>query len=750
MGGNFFRCLFAFTLLLAAPPVRAETAAAKLVVQVYPALIPDNGVCNLFADRIARFDFCFMHDGDKVIEHLHKAVLTVDLPPHLAVRSVAVMQAWRYVGKRYDFPSETVRVDGEELRRYTLPLPNIAVTKMKPSEGFEVFTGCRTLVFVEARGKLPETCKVSWKITGGPVATIAGAFPVRFFPSPRGTPHPQRLVLTDQQPIPFGCNDVQEIASTANLLREVGISVVDESNARTLREAGLPNLWAQAGFAFLGPFHKGIARFGGIKETTPSEDIRDYLVGLDGRRSKGRVMSTLGMRIFCPISEYTPGRYAFEMLKKNAFDAIANGARWVVADLEPPIYGYCFCDDCRKAFAKHAGLREEEVMTLKPAELVLKYVAPWYRFRSWQTAQLYWNIKQAVQAKHPEVQIVANEILLSPENDLGELPWGVCQFAEDPRLIDGSVDAHTMDTLYGFLDGVHVDAQRRCTTKPLWAATGSSYCVHYSHGCVAARRALAEKTGRPLGYNRRGDIQKLDMVHVAASGARGINVTLSEDDGLIEAEVATKVAEASAILAKTEDFYLDGRRADEAVEVVDLTEGDSPFTKDKGIISGRIWSYFWRTFGAVQYRVHRRDRDTLVSLFNWDLYQDKQWLVRFRDAPGEGSCVSDLVSGTGYLLPAAGQGLVPKRWTKRQLEEGFRVTVPAVGMVLLRFAPEFDATGGAFQVLDQNERRKYLKQAAQRKPANQYFWRTGRQYDLEKKARHELQPFLKSEVAPRG
>jgi hypothetical protein len=429
------------------------------------------------------------------------------------------------------------------------------------------------------------------------------------------------------------------------------------------------------------------------------------------------------------------------MLKKNAFDAIANGARWMVADLEPPIFGYCFCDDCRKAFAKHAGLQEEEVMKLKPVEIVQKYAWPWYRFRSWQTGQLYWNIKQAVQVKYPEVKIVANEILLDPAYDLHDLQWGVCQFAEDPRLIDGCVDVHTMDTLFGFLDGVHVDAQRRCTTKPLWAACGSSYCVHFSHGCVAARRALAEKTGRPLGYNRRGDLQKLDMVHIAASGARGINLTLSEDDGVIEAEVATKVAEGSAILAKSEDFYLDGRRADDEVEVLDLTKGESPFAKDNGIVSGRIWSYFWRTFGSVQYRVHRRDRDTLVSLFNWDLYQDKQWLVRFHDAPGEGCCISDLLSGTVYLPAVAEGGSMPKRWTKKQLEEGIRVTVPSVGMVLLDFAPEFDAAGGRLQTVDEGQRREYLRQAADKKPADQYFWRHGRQYDLQEKAQRETRGF---------
>lgn len=102
---------------------------------------------------------------------------------------------------------------------------------------------------------------------------------------------------------------------------------------------------------------------------------------------------------------------------------------------------------------------------------------------------------------------------------------------------------------------------------------------------------------------------------------------------MIDADVAIKTDEAAAILAKIASDYLDGRRADEEVEVVDLTREPSPFLKDQGITSGRAWKTLWQNYGSVQYRVHRRGEETLVSLFNWEIYQDRQWLVRMKDAP---------------------------------------------------------------------------------------------------------------------
>jgi hypothetical protein len=69
-------------------------------------------------------------------------------------------------------------------------------------------------------------------------------------------------------------------------------------------------------------------------------------------------------------------------------------------------------------------------------------------------------------------------------------------------------------------------------------------------------------------------------------------------------------------------------------------------------------------------------------------------------------------------LATADESSMPKRWTKKQLEEGICVTAPAMGMTILHFAPEFDAAGGRLQKIDNDERRKYLELASHRKAAN--------------------------------
>jgi hypothetical protein len=174
------------------------------------------------------------------------------------------------------------------------------------------------------------------------------------------------------------------------------------------------------------------------------------------------------------------------------------------------------------------------------------------------------------------------------------------------------VDYHLVDTLMGCVaDPVWIDAQRRNVEKPLIAVVGCTYTTCFSHCNSVGRRYIAEQKNVGAGFDVRGSFLKLGMVHLVASGASGLRLAIDDDNGIIDAEVAEKAAEASEILAKTEDYYLDGIRADEDLEVIDMTSEESPYSKDKTLVTGNIWKHYYDLYGHVQYRVHRRKNDML-------------------------------------------------------------------------------------------------------------------------------------------
>ncbi|HWL52138.1 MAG TPA: hypothetical protein VNQ90_06875 [Chthoniobacteraceae bacterium] len=735
-----------FTLLASTGQGESAEKQPKLVVYVNPAMIPDSGICHLFADRISRVDFLFYDGGETPIRDLKGSTFTLDLPESYRLRSAAVTAGWGvFGGKHHEFRKEKVTRDGMSYLRYFIPLPRnpgLAGAEPVTGAGYGGRSNHQCRLFLEPEGAPPQTFTAYWKITGDP-ARAEGSFRVRLWSLPEDLPKPKRLFLLGMAAQVFPpWSDLEEIESTARMLKATGISYVPSVNRSKLLERDLPDVWTREGFRLTALLYEPTPRHPEERDSLPGE--RDYLVGLDGKRARGYPAEKYHMRLYCPLSLNTPGRTGFEIMKEKALKAASEGAEVIDWDLEPQTWTQCFCDDCRKAFASQFRLAEEEVMPLRPIDLIATHPEKWYRFRSGQSAKFYRNLRKAVRERYPNARISANSLLVAVDQDFGDIGRGICTFAEDPRLLDDEVDFHTIDTLTGSAaDPVFLDAVRRGTKKPLIGTAGCSYSVAYNHNYIAGRRMRADLEGLPLGYDRRGDLQRLGMLSSAASGAVGIRVPILLYQEPTDAQVAVTTAEAAADLSKVERFYLDGKRHDQAVEIVDLTEKPSPWLEDRSIVAGGPWKKYYDRFGGkVQFRVHRLGDEMLVSLFNWDPWQTKRWLVRPGKGvavPEEGWTISDHLGGAIYALEENAKCSTPLRWSAEQLKEGIGVEVPSAGYVILRLDRGDAPSGSPVRLIAAQVRAADLERAANLKPFVADGWRTGEPVDLLKEALYRIE-----------
>ena len=127
--------------------------------------------------------------------------------------------------------------------------------------------------------------------------------------------------------------------------------------------------------------------------------------------------------------------------------------------------------------------------------------------------------------------------------------------------------------------------------------------------------------------------------------------------------------------------------------------------------------------GLVQFRVHLKNGDVLVSLFNWDPHQNKKWLVRLTGDLAKNYYLTDVIKNKAVCLNGK------KQWTAVELQQGLPVTVSSAGMTILKFTSKEAKTGGQ-ESISGKLRNNMLKLAENKKPYNQYGWYKGGQIDM--------------------
>ena len=688
-------------------------AKEAIRIYAYPASIYDDAKCSIYQDFQTDLTFTFHYAGGKITDLRSGGTkFFAELPEELKLLEASLMDGWKKPNEHFtSFPASPVERNGRKYLRYELPIPESvlqpALTKPLPGGMFGGTTNNLVVLMVKPDKPMEGTAKVYWETLGQ--YPYKGEFSVYSVRLPEGKLPRTRIALQSQTHLPnLGYSD-NAIREQIRLFQKLNISAVNAQMPSGPNQ-GRKELWKNAGFSFYGgaSLMHVFWSDGKDKDAAGKAEESDYLVGLDGIRSKGVDRRAYHMRTFCPQAIITPGRYPYRKLIRLGREAAEAGSMFLDIDIEADLCAMCYCPACLDAFFRFSKLPEEK---LPPEQLVRKYPEQWYRFRSEQTRLLYQTLRDELKKDYPELRIGANTVLHRFGQDLGSLKYGICEFGEDPRLMKDSLDFIMADTLVGGLyDAVSVDALALSCSIPVIAIPGSSYCVGYSPFNFPGRRQTAEMTGDTYGYGQRYEYHKLGMLHLAANGASALRYNIDE------ACVAKASAEALLLLSKVEDFYLDGKRADKQLLAADLTRGASFWQLDSSRVRGGIWKHYYDAYcGKVQSRTHQLDGEYLTGLYNYDPFQSKTWHLSMKELPPGKWYLTDLVSNTRFTVEGREQ------WSSEELGKGFALAIPKASCRLLRFSRKALPCG----------RTEDLKCEASGKPVyNQYAWRRKEQLDI--------------------
>ena len=699
-------------MLLTAACFAAETSKVK--IYVHPAVIYDDAHFSIYQDYLTDIAFHFFYDGKRVTDlRSSGSRLFITIPEEIDLLEAGLMDSWKKPTEiRTTFRKEKQVINGKNYIRYELPVPTSVVqpvlSKPLPGGMFGANSNNILTLIVKPAKELPAKSMIYWELTGKKYAH-KGQFSVYPVKLDLNGLKKSRIKVHTLTHLPAFAYSRRAITDQARLFKDLKVDSVDTQLPSGVNR-GYRDIWEKAGFNFYGGsslMHVFWYNPWGIDKDQNIED-RDFLTGINGVNGRYINKAAYHGRAFCPQAMITPGRYPYKKLLKLGREAAEAGATWLDIDIEADICIQCYCKECLAAFFKFAKVKPEK---LSPVELVKKYPKEWYYFRNGQTRQLYQILKDDLKKKYPELKIGANTVIHEWNKDLGELKYGYCDFAEDPRLMKGTLEYIAADTQAGGMyDALTVDIMSRAAGVPIIAVPGSSYCVAYSAGCMMGRRMTAEMTGDTYGFEQRYENHRLSMLHIAASGASVMRYAINE------ACVAKATVEVMKILNQLEGFYLDGKRADSHVAVADHTVGGSLWDLDKSRIRGHIWRYFYDTWnGRVQSRMHTLNGDYALGLYNWDPWQNKKWHVRLKDIPNGNWYLTDVISGKRITMNGK------KTWTAAELKKGFIMDVPKLDCRLLKITRKALPASGEIP----------LKcEGTTREPYNQYAWRTGGSYDF--------------------
>jgi hypothetical protein len=311
----------------------------------------------------------------------------------------------------------------------------------------------------------------------------------------------------------------------------------------------------------------------------------DMMILADGKNASHKI--ALGLALNDPATHQAYKKYVAKDLK-----VLPKYSSYVISDIE--FWGEgstsrsCFHPSTIKAFRKYANIPESTKLT--SAIILKQYYKQWSGFRNWVTAELHALMRRTIRDIRPDLQLLAYDYTLKLD---GTPPFGP-EAPMDTLLYDPNVDIHLI-SYYNFegtqfLD--HVDNDAKHLKKPVWAVP---FIVDSVNSISNPNWNYHHPSAKEI---------RLEIVGAAASGAKGF---LPFTGYLLGADRLQAYSEGVTAVAKYESFYMDGKRSDKEVALVNPDSN-------------------------VRYRVHELDGKLLLTLFNCG-NKDLKITFKFNDKP---------------------------------------------------------------------------------------------------------------------
>lgn len=625
-------------------PVKPEVKnldPSAIVVRTIPCGYYDDKVGYLYNDAMSMIQFPIWNLNGKFTDNNVK--LTVTLPENCRIVHAANF--------RTPLPMERIKSKGNV---WTLDFGKVHFNDkfvLRPPNVWAQFvplTFSNFTLLVKPVGKtvLPANFEVPWQITGSKLTAVSGVCKFKTLPVPHLKGKLNKYVWSGFS----GAGQMWQrdvYLEQLKIFNGIGLNgLIDTKSGYILPEHAYPAKKLKAEFG-LTPVM--MQMFNATMRPNP-EDMRaagynvterDLKINASGKRElRNRVCKT--RQIYCFTAMAEPDSPVRKFMVNEYKKEVARGIEYFYPDYEPTASNTCWCELCRKAFAKFAQADEAEILKMLPGEIVERYPLKHWEFINYKIAKIFKLLNEETGAKVGwNSCMVLCHTYFPPTRS-----YGYAAFAEDPRYFDDSVAFHNADTLMTATRSVFdVEAfmqknpdGSRMLKKPVISRASSLVCNNWLYIVVlghAERLKLREYSGIGLDYRRA--MQKLEIVGHFAVGVDGIEVDCRPESA--DAAAVTGVVEGLQYGVNYQDKITWEQRRDQRKEmrIFDVTKTQSPFVKigPQGSLGRYIWQFI-NLYGVVQGYLHGKDNERTITLLNWDFYQDKQVRVELDALPAGG------------------------------------------------------------------------------------------------------------------
>ncbi|OGV34105.1 MAG: hypothetical protein A2020_09470 [Lentisphaerae bacterium GWF2_45_14] len=586
----------------------------QLVAEVFPACYQGNRY-NLVANFPGVLVFTFKGDPEKVRE----AWISMDLPPGVKLIGASTFRPTKHriISKKenetYNWEADSVIDYGsikhmdKDYSRSVITVNASLIRRLSPEN---VEWGCHERVYIQASPALiGKSCKIYWRVLTrdgeGPQQSIDLSILPPLEPSPKAKRFQLMVCYLAQASAPYPAVREAYYSYWLSLSQrpytfvpfyDAG-ALSDELRDRMTRDF---RCLAMVSCNGTGP-----------QLNHPVSERFPKLVNPDAKTAHQKTG-------ICPsYLVEDPGGCIWEQAVPERLDKRRpSNAPWIEAivfDFEPE--GICFCETCRKQFAAFAKLAT--VPDVK--EIKAKYSAAWFDFRVQLNMKINRKLAEVVRKRFPYTKYwICTDALHSNASNM--VQWISC----DERTFDPDVDVH-LPMIYrsGLSFYKDVELNVRTLKKPVFP--------------------LIDPAERMMEfYSRYSPLKvKQSILACAVHGAMGIGFWPQD---YLDGAYLESIAQGMGLVARMEDYYF-AKRDDSLAEV--KPEPIMERTVEDGGKQSKLTS---PSFGEnIQYTVHQKNRNRLITIFNFDEKTDAILRIKVPKLPPGEYRVRDVESGRVYL-----------------------------------------------------------------------------------------------------